>query len=365
MILLHIVELSERILTMPIYVELKILKEKTMIITRTPFRISFFGGGTDLPVWYREHGGAVLSTTIDKYLYISCRKLPPFWDFKHRIIYGSKSEYVNKIDEIQHPSVRETFRFLNINEGLDLHYTTDLPARSGLGSSSSFTVGLLQALYAYKGKMVSKMKLALDTIHIEQNMIGEAVGSQDQVAAAFGGFNQIIFKQDDAVEVCPITIDQNRMLELNNHLVLFFTGFQRNAVDVESDKINNIRSRKLNLTGMKDMVDKGIDILNSDKPIVEFGKLLDESWQLKRNLSDKVATAYIDEIYNTALAHGAVGGKLLGAGGGGFIMFFVEPGNRLKLKQALCKLVYVPFRFENTGGQIIYYKGEEPIVDCL
>lgn len=336
-----------------------------MIITRTPFRISFFGGGTDLPVWYREHGGAVLSTTIDKYLYISCRKLPPFWDFKHRIIYGSKSEYVKNIDKIDHPSVRETFRFMNINEGLDLHYNTDLPARSGLGSSSSFTVGLLQALYAYKGKMVSKMQLALDAIHIEQNMIGEAVGSQDQVAAAFGGFNHIIFKQDNVIEVYPITIGQDRMLELNNHLVLFFTGFQRNAVDVESDKINNIRSRKLNLTFMRDIVDEAINILNSDKPIVEFGKLLDESWQFKKNLSDKVSTTYVDEIYDIAIDNGAVGGKLLGAGGGGFIMFFVEHGNRLKLKQALGKLLYVPLRFENTGGQIIYYKEEEPIVDCL
>lgn len=337
-----------------------------MIITRAPFRISFFGGGTDFPGWYREHGGTVLSTTIDKYLYISCRRLPPFWDFKHRIIYGSKSEYVNGIDEIDHPSVRETFRFMKITDGLDLHYDTDLPARAGLGSSSSFTVGLVHALYALQGKIISKKKLALDAIFIEQEMIGEAVGSQDQTAAAFGGFNKITFGQDGSVNVYPITISQSRISELNDHLMLFFTGFQRNAVDVECDKIKNLKSKQEELNIMTQLVDESIAILNSNQPILNFGKLLHETWALKKKLSQKVSTQFIDEVYDMALANGAIGGKLLGAGGGGFILFFVEPKNRNRVKSALSSLLHVPFRFENTGSQIIYYKEEDnPILEQI
>jgi D-glycero-alpha-D-manno-heptose-7-phosphate kinase len=328
-----------------------------MIISRTPFRISFFGGGTDLPTWYKENGGSVLSTTIDKYCYISCRRLPPFFEYKHRIVY-SKYEHVNEINEIVHPAVRETFRFMDIKEGLEIHNDADLPARSGLGSSSAFTVGLLHALYALKGKMVSKMKLGLDAIHIEQNMIKENVGSQDQVAVAFGGLNKIGFSGNHNIEVTPITMSQKRIQKLQNHFMLFFTGFSRTASKIEAEKIKQVPNRKSELRTLHGMVDEAVKILNDEGDIVGLGTLLHESWKLKRVLSNNVSNSFIDHIYEIALKNGAIGGKILGAGGGGFIVFFVKPEDRECLKEALGFLLHVPFSFDTSGSQIVYYNGD-------
>ena len=325
-----------------------------MIISRTPFRISFFGGGTDFPAWYEENSGAVLSTTIDKYCYISCRKLPPFFKYKHRIVY-SRQEMVNEIDDIIHPAVRETFRFLDIQTGLEIHHDGDLPARSGLGSSSSFTVGLLQALYALKGEVVTKKRLALESIHIEQEMIKEHVGSQDQVAAAFGGFNKITFNGNHNIDVVPITISDKKLQNLQSHLMLFFTGFQRNASEIEKKKIKQIKNKKDSLDLMHNMVDEAIEILNKEGDISGFGKILHENWKLKKTLSGDVSTDIIDDIYDTAMNNGAIGGKILGAGRGGFMLFFVKPEDQDRLRISLSDLLYVPFRLDTTGSQIIFY----------
>ncbi|MBI5741900.1 MAG: kinase [Nitrospirae bacterium] len=326
-----------------------------MIISRTPFRISFFGGGTDFPSWYRENGGAVLSTTIDKYCYISCRLLPQFFEYKHRFVY-SKAEQVDEIDEITHPAIRETLRFMGVKEGLELHHDGDLPARTGLASSSAFTVGLTHVLYAMKGKMVHKMQLALDAIHIEQKMIEENVGSQDQVAVSFGGINKISFSGENKIEVNPVTITREKVQQFQNHLLLFFTGFSRSASKIEKDKIENVDKNRDVLREMYKMVNESIGIL-SDGDILDFGRLLHENWMLKKSLSDKVTTNYIDYVYDIAMKNGAVSGKILGAGGGGFILFFVKPEDRDRLKDALKFLLHVPFCFDFMGSQIIYYTG--------
>ncbi|MFH2034237.1 MAG: kinase, partial [Candidatus Margulisiibacteriota bacterium] len=285
-----------------------------MIISRTPFRISFFGGGTDYPVWYEENGGEVLSTTIDKYCYITCRYLPPFFEHKHRLVY-SKIEMVKEIEDILHPSARELLKYLEIENGVEIHHDGDLPARSGLGSSSSFTVGLLHALYALKEHMPSKLKLAKEAIHIERNVLKEYVGSQDQVAVAFGGFNRVKFYKDETFEVEPIILPGKRRQELREHLLLFFTGFSRFASEVAKRQIEMTPNRKSELAKMQAMVPQAIDILSSQSNIQEFGKLLDESWKLKRSLSDKISNPEIDGVYERAKRAGALGGKLLGAGG--------------------------------------------------
>jgi D-glycero-alpha-D-manno-heptose-7-phosphate kinase len=325
-----------------------------MIITRTPFRISFFGGGTDYPAWYKENKGAVLSTTIDKYCYITCRRLPPFFKHKHRIVY-SKYEHVNEIEEVIHPAVRETFRFMDVKEGLELHHDGDLPARSGLGSSSAFTVGLLHALYALKGEMVTKKRLSLEAIHIEQEMIKENVGSQDQVITAFGGLNKIEFSGNRNIEVRPITVRDSRLRELQDQLMLFFTGFSRFASEVAKDKILQIPNKRNELNTLHSMVNEAVNLLNSDGDLIEFGKLLHEGWKCKKSLSNKVSNGNIDSIYERAIKAGATGGKLLGAGGGGFVLFFVQPEAKQKVKEALSSLLHVPFHFDNTGSQVIYY----------
>lgn len=325
-----------------------------MIITKTPFRISFFGGGTDYPAWYSENGGIVLSTTIDKYCYISCRPLPPFFEYKHRIVY-SKSEQPNEINEIMHPAVRETFRFMNISKGLEIHHDGDLPARSGLGSSSSFTVGLLHALYALRGEMITKQRLATEATHIEQNMIKENVGSQDQVSAAFGGFNRISFKKDGSIDLASVILPKKRLEELQSHLMLFFTGFSRIASDIAEEQVKKISKNKDKLFIISDMVDEAMAILNSDRDIGEFGRLLDESWKIKRSLTDKISNQYIDEIYKAACNAGALGGKLLGAGGGGFMLIFARPQDQSKIREELKELLLVPCKFENSGSQIVVY----------
>jgi D-glycero-alpha-D-manno-heptose-7-phosphate kinase len=327
-----------------------------MIITRTPFRISFFGGGTDYPTWFQEHGGAVLATTIDKYCYISCRKLPPFFDHKYRIVY-SRIENVKNISEIEHPAVRAILGWMNCRNGLEIHHDGDLPARSGLGSSSSFTVGLINALMALDGRRVSKEALAKHAIHVEQDIIREAVGSQDQISAAFGGFNRIEFKHDGSFDVEPIILTKRRAEELQSHLMLFFTGFSRFASEIAQSKIENMQIREKELTQMRTMVDQSIELLQNGKTgLLDFGKLLHESWQLKRSLSSKVSTPEIDHIYETAMAAGATGGKILGAGGGGFLLLFVPPEQQQRVLEKLQHLVHVPFSFENSGSRVIVYQ---------
>ena len=328
-----------------------------MIISRTPMRVSFFGGGTDYPGWYEDHGGSVVSTSIDKYCYITCRYLPPFFDHKFRIRY-TKREETQTIKDINHPSVRACLEYMKIKKGVEIVHSGDLPALTGLGSSSAFTVGLLHTLFALKGKIVNKQQLAMGAIHIEQDIIKENVGSQDQVAAAFGGFNRIDFKEGKTIDVHPITLHSEKMQELQCNLMMFFTGFSRFAHDIAGAQINNIPKKKKELKLMSQMVNESIKILNGSK-IDDFGRLLNESWKIKRTLSHKITTDSIDEIYNAGIKAGALGGKILGAGGGGFILFFVKPEKQPKVRKALQNFLHVPFKFEELGSQIVYYKQSE------
>jgi D-glycero-alpha-D-manno-heptose-7-phosphate kinase len=327
-----------------------------VIITRTPFRVSFFGGGTDYPAWYRERGGAVLATTIDKYCYITCRYLPQFFEHKHRIVY-SKIENVRDVSQIEHPSVRAVLGWRGAERGLEIHHDGDLPARSGLGSSSSFTVGLLHALSALEGRHITKRELAAQAIHVEQEVIREVVGSQDQVSAAHGGFNRIEFRPDESIQVDPIVLPKARIEELQASLMLCFTGLSRNAPEIAKSKIANFASRTAELGAMQAMVDEAIGVLRDPaRPIAGFGRLLDESWQLKRRLSDKVSTPLIDDLYARARARGAVGGKILGAGGGGFLLLFAEPGAQDSIRKELADLVHVPMRFDYEGSKVVLYQ---------
>lgn len=321
------------------------------VLSKTPYRISFFGGGTDYPAWYRENLGAVLVTSIDKYCYLLCRWLPPFFEHKHHIAY-SQIERPQEIGEIRHPTIRETLSFLNITDGIGLHHAGDLPARAGMGTSSAFTVGLLHAFNTLQGAKVNKMRLALNAIHIEQNMVKENVGSQDQTISALGGFNRIDFTGGHNIKVTPIK--SPRLGELENCLMLFFTGFSRTASQIAKAQIERVEENKPILKSLYEMVDEGTGILLTNNKLANFGKLLNEAWKLKRQLSDKVSTDYIDYLYANAISAGAVGGKLLGAGGGGFLLFFVEPDAQPKVKEKLSSLLYVPFRFENQGSKIIF-----------
>ena len=316
-----------------------------MIISRTPFRISFFGGGTDYPAWYRAHGGEVLATTINKYCYITCRYLPPFFEHRCRVVY-SKIEDCQTIDEITHPAVREVLRYLKMERGVEIHHDGDLPARSGMGSSSSFTVGLLHALYALKGHMPGKRQLATESVYIEQELLKETVGSQDQVLAAYGGFNHVLFQPNGEISVRPITISPDRMKELNSHLMLFYTGIKRTASEIAESYVNDVDGRKRQLRIMKDLVEEGISILNSRQDITSFGELLHEAWEAKRSLSFNVSNSHVDGIYEEAISAGAIGGKLIGAGGGGFILLFVRPSDQDRVREKLNRLIYVPIKFE-------------------
>jgi D-glycero-alpha-D-manno-heptose-7-phosphate kinase len=329
-----------------------------MIISRTPFRISFFGGGTDYPGWYRSHGGAVLATTIDKYCYITCRYLPPFFEHRICLVY-SKIEYCRTIDEIAHPAVREVLRYLDMQRGVEIHHDGDLPARSGMGSSSAFTVGLLHALYALKGQIASKHQLAMESIHLEQERLKETVGSQDQVTAAYGGFNHIAFLPNGEISVKPLTIAAERLADLSSHLMLFYTGIKRTASNIAESYVNGIEEKRRQLRLMKDLVDESLSILNSGRPIVGFGELLHEAWEAKRSLSAQVSNTEVDQIYDLARSAGAIGGKLIGAGGGGFLLLFAEPSRHRAIREALRKLIYVPFKFEFSGSQIIFFDREE------
>ncbi|OGD86274.1 kinase [Candidatus Curtissbacteria bacterium RBG_13_35_7] len=325
-----------------------------MVISRTPFRVSFFGGGTDYPIWYKKNQGSIISTSINKYSYVTCRYLPPFFDYNFRIRY-TKQEYTNKISDIIHPSVRECLNYLKFKKGIEMQHNADLPAMSGLGSSSSFTVGFLNALYALRNQMVDKQKLAMDAIYVEQNLIGESVGSQDQTISAYGGFNKIDFCDKHDIKVRPIIINEKRLNLLQNHLMLFFTGFSRRASNIAKTQIRMTPKKTKELNLMLKLVDEAYKILMDSKfPIAEFGKLLDENWKIKKSLTTKISNGIIDQIYNSAIKAGATGGKLLGAGGGGFMLFFVKPSYQKRVLQKLKKLLYVPFKFENYGSQIIY-----------
>ncbi len=325
-----------------------------MIISRTPFRISFFGGGTDYPAWYRNNSGAVLVSSIDKYCYISCRCLPPFFDYKYRIIY-SKVEMVNSPDEIQHPSVRAVLKYLRIKDGVEIHHDGDLPARTGLGSSSSFTVGCLNVCYALKGQMVSKEQLAKEAIHIEQDIIKENVGSQDQVAVAFGGINRIDFCGNHDIKTTPIILQEDIKEQLQAYSMMVFTGFSRIASEIAGEQIKNVAKKHRELREIRQIVDEAIQILIKPKEIEQFGKLLHKSWQLKRTLSSRISTPQIDEIYSVARRAGVLGGKLLGAGGGGFMLLFARPKDQPRIRRRLKHLLHIPFKFEHLGSQIIFY----------
>ncbi len=327
-----------------------------MIISKTPYRISFFGGGTDYPKWYLKNGGQVLSTTINKYCYITCRYLPPFFPHKHRIVY-SKIENVKNLNQIDHPSVKAVLKEFNINKGLEIHYDGDLPAKSGLGSSSSFTVGLIHALSTLLGLDLSKKKLALKALEIEQDILKEQVGSQDQVAAAYGGFNCIKFNRDNSFNVKPLVISKNKKNNLENHIILCFTGISRFAPSVAGQKISNISTKTKKFEKIKYFTQEGIKILQNDKyTISDFGKLLTESWEVKKSLANIVSNQKIDQIFKEGIENNAIGGKLLGAGAGGFLMFVVPPEKKILFIKRMKKYICLPIKFDTLGSLLLNNK---------
>jgi len=332
-----------------------------MIITKTPFRMSFFGGGTDMENFFRVHGGAVLSTTFDKYCYVNVRHLPPFFDYRTELSY-SKTERVTSIESIQHPAIRNAMKMLNMHE-IRLTYEADLPARSGLGTSSSFAVGMLSAFYALKGKYADKKKLADEAIYLERVLCGEAGGWQDQIAASYGGFNRINFNKDGTYDVLPIIISPERKKQLDHNLMMFFTGFTRFSSDVQKANAaspETQEAKEKRLLEMLDLVDDAEDVLtNKKRDLDEFGRLLDHTWKLKRQTGSAVSTSNIDALYQRGIEAGALGGKLLGAGGGGFLVFYVQPEKREALKAAMHDLLYVPFHFEDGGSRVLYYSPED------
>jgi D-glycero-alpha-D-manno-heptose-7-phosphate kinase len=324
-----------------------------MIISKTPLRISFFGGGTDYPEWISNHGGKVLSTTINKYIYLSCRFLPPFFDHKYRISY-SNIDLAKTLKEISHKPVREIINYLKIKEGLEIHYDADLPARSGIGSSSAFIVGLLNALYSLKKKKINKEFLANKSIYIEQDLLKEVVGLQDQIATSWGGFNLITFKKNQKYFLKNFNVNKNVLKKLNKNLFLFFTGIDRKANIIAKSYIKTLNNKNYkNFKNIMDLVDKASAYLKNGR-IDEFGSLLHESWIYKRELSNLVTNEVIDGHYNVAMKNGALGGKILGAGGGGFMIFYVPSLNHNKFKRAFKNKVLIPFEFENTGSEIIF-----------
>ncbi len=327
-----------------------------MIITKTPFRMSFFGGGTDMPDFYKEHGGAVLSTTFDKYCYVIVRHLPRFFDYTSELAY-SRIERVTDVNMIEHPAVREAMKYLDMQE-IRLTYEADLPARSGLGTSSSFAVGMLNAFYALKGKYADKRKLADDAIYLERTLCNEAGGVQDQIAASYGGLNRINFGPN-GYEVLPVIISPERKKQLNNNLMLFFTGFTRFSSDMQKENHILQNDKTAQLLEMYHLVDEAEKVL-TDKTVSldEFGRLLDHTWKLKRQTGSKISTGSIDELYQKGIEAGALGGKLLGAGGGGFLLFYVQPEYQEAVKKAMDNLLYVPFEFENGGTQVVHYQAE-------
>ena len=326
-----------------------------MIITRTPYRISFFGGGTDYPVWWKENGGAVLATTINRYCYITCTPRLPFYDFKY-LVSWSENETVNEIDEIVHPSVRECFRYLEVEHGLDVRTAGELPARTGLGASSAFTVGLLHGLYRLRGISPSPIQLATESMHIEQNLIGENVGCQDQAMAAIGGLNKIKFHRDGTLGIDPVHLSTDRAAELEGNLMLVFTGIMRSASKVAGTQIDETGKGNLSdrLKTMQGMVDEGVRILSSDGDMDDFGRLLHESWQLKRSLTPEISNGEIDDLYEGARECGAIGGKVTGAGGGGFMLLYASPEAQARIRERYSNLIHVDVGFESKGSQVVF-----------
>ena len=328
-----------------------------MIITRTPFRMSFFGGGTDMKEFFNEHGGAVISTTFDKYCYVTVRHLPPFFDFKNELTY-SKIERTSTIEEIIHPAIRNAMKYLNMS-GIRLTYEADLPARSGLGTSSSFAVGMLNAFHSLNGIYASKKQLADEAIHLERDLCNEAGGWQDQIAASFGGFNRIDFS-DNSYEVAPIIISKQKKEQLNNNLMMFFTGFTRFSSDVQKANASGRIDKTQQKLEMLRLVDEAEKVLqNKESNLDDFGYLLNTTWNLKRQTGSAISTNSIDELYDKGIKAGALGGKLLGAGGGGFLVFYVTPEKQESVRHAMQDLLYIPFKFENDGTKVIYYVPEE------
>ena len=329
-----------------------------MIITKTPFRMSFFGGGTDMEDYFKENGGAVISTTFDKYCYVNVRHLPRFFDYSTELSY-SKTERVTNIEDIQHPAIREAMKMLDMHE-IRLTYEADLPARSGLGTSSSFAVGMLNAFYALKGKYANKKKLADEAIYLERVLCDEAGGWQDQIAASYGGFNRIEFNAD-GYEVRPIIISPERKKQLNDNLLMFFTGFTRFSSDLQkANNVSGTEDKRKKLKEMYSLVDEAEQILvNNDRDLDDFGRLLDVTWKLKKGTGSSISTGSIDELYEKGMKAGALGGKLLGAGGGGFLLFYVQPDKQKAVKEAMKDLMYIPFKFENSGTRVIHYSPEE------
>lgn len=328
-----------------------------MIITKTPFRMSFFGGGTDMESFFKENGGSVLSTTFDKYCYVNVRHLPRFFDYSTELSY-SKTERVTNIDDIEHPAIRNAMKMLDMHE-IRLTYEADLPARSGLGTSSSFAVGMLNAFYALKGKYASKKQLADEAIYLERVLCNEAGGWQDQIAASFGGFNRIDFNAD-GYTVHPVIVSPQRKQQLNNNLMMFFTGFTRFSSEIQKANKLDDESKTKQLKQMLTLVDEAESILTDhSKDLDDFGRLLDVTWKLKRQIGKSVSTSNIDNLYDKGISAGALGGKLLGAGGGGFLVFYVTPEKQAAVKEAMEDLLYIPFKFEDSGTQVIYYGPED------
>lgn len=328
-----------------------------MIITKTPFRMSFFGGGTDMEDYFKENGGAVISTTFDKYCYVNIRHLPRFFDYSTELSY-SKTERVTDVKDIQHPAIREAMKMLDMHE-IRLTYEADLPARSGLGTSSSFAIGMLNAFYALKGKYADKRKLADEAIYLERVLCNEAGGWQDQIAASFGGFNRIEFNAD-GYEVRPIIINPERKKQLNDNLMMFFTGFTHFSSELQkANNVSGTEDKRKKLKQMYELVNEAEQVLvNKDRDLDDFGRLLDTTWKLKKGTGSSISTGSIDELYDKGMKAGALGGKLLGAGGGGFLLFYVQPENQKLVKEAMSDLMYIPFRFEDAGTQVIHYTPE-------
>jgi D-glycero-alpha-D-manno-heptose-7-phosphate kinase len=326
-----------------------------MIIIRTPFRISFFGGSTDYPAWYRENGGSVISTTINKYSFLVLRKLPPIFDYKYRIRYYDRQE-TQSLDEITVPVIREAIKYMGFQDGLDITHHGDLPNRTGIGSSSSFSVSLLHGLATLQNKQITKRELALNAIHLEQNILGESVGSQDQVAAAFGGFNRINFGGESEFMCSPLHVKKDIIKELESWVQVFFTEQLRNASDIAEKKIENIQSKKIDLNIVKQITEEAERILfsNSNQKMHELAKLMDEQWKHKKTIEKSITNTEIDDIYSKGIRAGAVGGKLLGAGGGGFMLFLTPPEKQKVVAYAL-GLREVPIDFEYLGSQLIYH----------
>ena len=333
-----------------------------MVITKTPFRISFFGGGSDFPEWYTKHGGRTLSATIDKYAYVTIRFLPPFFEHRTQVVW-SKVERVVSNSDIEHPAVAGALRYLGIEEGLSIHYDGDLPARTGMGTSSSFMVGLLHAIYALKSIDANRMSIAINATHVEREVIGEVGGVQDQMAASFGGLNRLVINTLGGVTVEPFGMGlpswhrEARLEELNAHLMLYFTGISRLSSDIARSQRARMAKNEIALRKMAGQVDRGLAILEGNGAIEEFGVLLDEGWRLKRALSPEISTPNLDSLYRRFKEAGAIGGKITGAGAGGFFLLFVPPERQAGFRQKFADLIEVPFRFDQMGTQLVFASG--------